>query len=114
MRSNIKGYGCLVVGVPIRGGNWNNGANAGVASLNLNNARSNVNNNIGCRAALPLSQERILMGRRVYRGEKESYPFFVGPKKQTGRENMYRSRRQVGIHRIAVILPEAAFSAFLE
>jgi hypothetical protein len=37
----------------IRGGNWNNGSNArsGVA-LNLNNLPSNVNNNIGFRAAL--------------------------------------------------------------
>lgn len=35
-----------------RGGNWNNGANAGVFSLNGNNARSNRNWNIGFRAAL--------------------------------------------------------------
>jgi len=35
--------------IPIVGGNWNNGANAGVFSLNLNNARSNVNNSIGAR-----------------------------------------------------------------
>ena len=35
--------------VPIRGGNWNNGANAGVFYLNLNNARSNSNTNIGAR-----------------------------------------------------------------
>jgi len=41
---------------PIRGGNWNNGANAGLGALNLNNRRSNVNNNIGLRPALPLSQ----------------------------------------------------------
>ena len=36
-------------GVPIVGGNWNNGAVTGVFELNLNNARSNVNNNIGAR-----------------------------------------------------------------
>ena len=35
--------------VPIRGGNWNNGSNAGVFNLNLNNARSNSNTNIGAR-----------------------------------------------------------------
>lgn len=35
--------------IPIVGGNWNNGANAGVFNLNLNNARSNVNSNIGAR-----------------------------------------------------------------
>ncbi|RGE05699.1 hypothetical protein DW826_12365 [Clostridium sp. AM34-11AC] len=39
--------------LPIAGGNWNNGANAGVFNLNLNNARSNSNSNIGFRSALP-------------------------------------------------------------
>lgn len=38
--------------VPIRGGNWNNGAIAGVFNLNLNNDRSNSNANIGARPAL--------------------------------------------------------------
>ena len=42
--------------VPIRGGNWNNGSNAGLAALNLNNPRSNVNNNIGFRPALSRRQ----------------------------------------------------------
>ena len=37
-----------------RGGNWNNGANAGVFYLNGNNSRSNANTNIGFRAALAL------------------------------------------------------------
>lgn len=37
---------------PLRGGNWNNAANAGVGALNLNNARSNTNSNIGFRPAL--------------------------------------------------------------
>jgi RNA-directed DNA polymerase len=36
----------------IRGGNRNNGANAGLAALNLNNERSNSNTNIGFRPAL--------------------------------------------------------------
>lgn len=35
-----------------RGGNWNNGSNNGVFSLNANNARSNSNTNIGGRSAL--------------------------------------------------------------
>ena len=35
----------------LRGGNFNNGANAGVFYLNLNNAPSNANYNIGFRAA---------------------------------------------------------------
>lgn len=38
--------------LPIRGGNWNNGANAGLGCLNLNNSRANANNNIGFRPAL--------------------------------------------------------------
>lgn len=35
---------------PISGGNWNNNANAGVWTLNLNNVRGNSNNNVGFRA----------------------------------------------------------------
>ena len=34
----------------ISGGNWNNSSNAGVWALNLNNARSNSNDNVGFRA----------------------------------------------------------------
>lgn len=37
--------------LPNCGGNWNNTSNAGLAYLNLNNLRSNVNNNIGSRSA---------------------------------------------------------------
>lgn len=37
--------------LPIRGGNWNNGSRAGAFALNLNNARSNSNTNIGFRPA---------------------------------------------------------------
>lgn len=35
---------------PISGGNWNNSSNAGVWTLNLNNVRTNSNNNMGFRA----------------------------------------------------------------
>jgi hypothetical protein len=35
----------------IRSGNWNNASDAGVFTLNLNNAPSNVNPNIGFRCA---------------------------------------------------------------
>jgi len=31
----------------LSGGNWNNGANAGVRARNLNNTRTNTNNNVG-------------------------------------------------------------------
>lgn len=36
---------------PYRGANWNNGGNAGVFNVNLNNPRSNSNTNIGGRSA---------------------------------------------------------------
>lgn len=35
---------------PIAGGNWNNGSIDGVWALNLNNVRSNSNNNVGFRS----------------------------------------------------------------
>jgi hypothetical protein len=35
----------------IRGGNWNNGSNAGVLTLNLNNGPGNTNSNIGFRVS---------------------------------------------------------------
>lgn len=35
---------------PISGGNWNNSSNAGVWALNLNNNRTNSNDNIGFRS----------------------------------------------------------------
>jgi hypothetical protein len=38
------------------GGNWNNGANAGVFYANGNNSRANTNTNLGFRSALPPSQ----------------------------------------------------------
>lgn len=36
----------------MNGGNWSNGANAGLFCLNVNNAPSNANSNIGCRLAM--------------------------------------------------------------
>lgn len=47
---------------PLRGGNWNNGANAGLGALNLNNAPSNRNSNIGFRPALDDARCRHLTG----------------------------------------------------
>ena len=44
---NLRARGCAF----LRGGNWNNGANAGAFTLNLNNAPTNTNNNIGFRCA---------------------------------------------------------------
>ncbi|EKO3771915.1 RNA-directed DNA polymerase [Vibrio metschnikovii] len=42
--------------MPLRGGNWNNGSNAGLGALNLNNARSNLNSNNGFRPALDVAR----------------------------------------------------------
>lgn len=39
--------------MPFRGSNFNNTSNGGVGALNLNNERSNSNNNIGFRSASP-------------------------------------------------------------
>ena len=39
------------------GGNWNNGANAGLGALNLNNPASNANSNIGARPAKDIGQK---------------------------------------------------------
>lgn len=60
--------------MPIAGGNWNNGASAGVFALNLNNLRSNSNNNIGFRSALPsyARSERRLRTQLQREGIKES------------------------------------------
>jgi hypothetical protein len=38
-------------GAALRGGNWNNGTNAGAFTLNLNNDPSNSNTNIGFRCS---------------------------------------------------------------
>jgi len=48
--------------LPIRGGNWNNGSRAGAFALNLNNARSNANTNIGFRPASGDRQKALAYG----------------------------------------------------
>lgn len=48
--------------LPIRGGNWNNGSNAGLGALNLNNSRLNANSNIGFRPALDHASSISLKG----------------------------------------------------
>jgi retron-type reverse transcriptase len=49
----------------LRGGNWNNGANDGPFCVNLNNAPSNVNNNIGFRCCSE-QEANIIPSRRYY------------------------------------------------
>ena len=50
--------------LPLCGGRWNNGSNAGVFNVNLNNPRSNSNSNVGFRSALPSWSDVI--NPRVY------------------------------------------------
>lgn len=45
----------------IRGGNWNNGTNAGAFTLNLNNTPTNTNTNIGFRVARSLRSTAVLV-----------------------------------------------------
>ncbi len=57
--------------MPLRGGNWNNGTQAGVFALNLNNRRSLSNVSVGFRAALPLQSDTYaLRGICQYQGDK--------------------------------------------
>jgi hypothetical protein len=88
----LKGYGCNGLRFPIRGGNWNNGASAGLGALNLNNRRVNLNSNVGFRPALPLSQKSYLYGgmSRV-EGKRSCFP------SRTSRENINRHERPVGV-----------------
>lgn len=66
--------------LPFRGGNWNNGAYAGVFALNLSNPRSNANNNIGFRSALPYKPEgeHPTGWRTEHRDKGAHYPPQVG------------------------------------
>ena len=43
--------------LPYRGGNWNNGANAGLAAVNLSSSRVNTNTFIGFRPAFGSGQK---------------------------------------------------------
>jgi len=52
---------------PIAAGNWNNSSSAGPWALNLNNARSNTNNNVGFRAdSIP---RRLQAGQSGIKGD---------------------------------------------
>ena len=58
-----------------RGGYWNPGANAGVFYLNGNNSRSNVNTNIGFRAALALFVYFLrAKAQQKHQGKRDAFP----------------------------------------
>ncbi len=59
----------------MRGGNWGNGAGAGVFALNLNNPRTIANANVGFRAALPSKPDtQGLRALLQSRGDKGTCP----------------------------------------
>lgn len=49
------------------GGNWDNGSNAGLFNLNLNNDASNANTNIGSRLASNMARSRFSLREAVQR-----------------------------------------------
>lgn len=68
LRGEVRVLGCSLVrcgGAALRGGDWNNGTNDGVLTLNLNNAPSNVNNNVGFRCVLGAFRGCALLGRET-------------------------------------------------
>ncbi|QUM78715.1 RNA-dependent DNA polymerase (plasmid) [Moritella sp. 24] len=62
----------MITRSPLRGGNWNNGSNAGLGALNLNNARTNANNNIGFRPALDYARSSFPTGGCQCKFEKDA------------------------------------------
>jgi hypothetical protein len=78
--------------VPISCMNWNNTTNAGVWSVNLNNTRSNSNNNVGfrcdslssCRAGLRVVEIQGDSVRHAVRAKSPAFPFLVGSCRTSG------------------------------
>lgn len=77
----------------IRGGNWNNGANAGVFNLNFNNPRSYSNGNVGGRPALPFAGQVCGVSRNGA-GAKVKGVCFLSGKDIAGRNNSKPQRRK--------------------
>jgi hypothetical protein len=86
-----------VVVLPVRGGNRGNGSNAGLAYPNLNNRRSNSNNNIGLRPALLNVGKCILTGNIACTEKRSRTPSLLCFKKRTNKENIYGNGRTVVI-----------------
>lgn len=66
--------------LPLRGGNWNNGSNAGLGALNLNNARSNTNSNIGFRPALDNARSKHSTECCQCNNEKDAFASAIAEK----------------------------------
>ena len=98
--ASLQGCGCVGWCFPLRGGNYNNAAAAGLGALNLNNLRANVNSNVGFRPALPLSQKSGLYGGLSSAEGKRSRV----PSPRVSGENIDRHGRLVGV-RLADRIP---------
>jgi len=61
--------------LPLRGGEWNNGAAAGVFALNLNNPRTNISTNIGFRSALLSKSDVVALRGCFQHGENKGACF---------------------------------------
>jgi hypothetical protein len=79
----------------ISGGTWNNGSNAGVWTLNLNNVRGNSNNNVGFRAdSLPrpcaahAAWKRGIDRRGLRRNPSRRAPLVATPAMLTGQRKL--------------------------
>jgi hypothetical protein len=81
------------VGYGWRGGNYSNGAAAGLAACNLNNLRANVNTNVGFRPALSPGQKAVVYGQPSSAERKRSRI----PSPNHG-ENMNRQGRLVSLY----------------
>ena len=69
--------------LPLRGGNWNNTASAGVFALNLNDPRVNSNHNVGFRSALLVVRCCILKGMLPVQREIKGAYFHADKAKNT-------------------------------
>jgi hypothetical protein len=76
------------------GGNWNNTSNAGLGYRNANNERSNANNNLGFRSALPYCGQCLHAGRPLLKGNGprngKGIAVLAGPKKLFAQGDKYR------------------------
>jgi hypothetical protein len=77
---------------PYRGGNWNNGGINGVFNVNLNNARSNTNTNIGGRPAFPLAGN-VCMASWGYAGARIKGACFRPRQDKSWKNEMSRENR---------------------
>ena len=81
-----------------RGGNWNNGASAGVFYLNGNNTPSNTNSNLGSRLLIPYPKLRVVfsspLGENFAAGTRPSKPDMDLKGREVNKKNLFTSERR--------------------